>query len=87
MIVRFHPDVLKQLQRLPRSEFETALRTIIALSHDPRLRGAKKLVGAGDDWRVRFGQYRIVYSIDDDAGEVTIFVVAKRSNGYRPGPS
>jgi mRNA interferase RelE/StbE len=83
MRVQFHPDVLKQLQRLPRGEFETALRTIVGLSHDPRPSGAKKLVGSANDWRVRFGQYRIVYSIDDAAGELTVFVVAKRSDAYR----
>lgn len=83
MRVQFHPDVLKQLQRLPRAEFETALHTIIGLSHDPRPPGAKKLVGTTNDWRVRFGQYRIVYSIDDSAGELTVFVVAKRSDAYR----
>jgi mRNA interferase RelE/StbE len=32
---------------------------------------------------VRFGQYRVVYSIDDAAGEVTVFNVAKRSDAYR----
>lgn len=83
MKVQFHPDVLKQLQRLPRTELETALRVIIDLSHDPRPVGAKKLVGAANDWRVRFGQYRIVYGIDDAAGEITVFVVAKRSDAYR----
>ena len=83
MKVQFHPDVLKQLQRLPRAEFETALQIIIGLSHDPRPSGAKKLVGATNDWRVRYGQYRIVYSIDDAAGEITVFVVAKRSDAYR----
>jgi mRNA interferase RelE/StbE len=81
--VLFHPDVLKQLQRLPRTEFETALHTIIALSHDPRPTGAKKLVGGAGDWRVRFGQYRVVYSVDDKAAELMIFVVAKRSDAYR----
>lgn len=83
MRVQFHPDVLKHLQRLPRSEFETALHTSIDLSQDPRPFGAKKLVGSTNDWRVRFGQYRIVYSIDDAAGELTVFVVAKRSDAYR----
>jgi len=82
--VQFHPEVLKQLQRLPRAELERALRIIVDLSHDPRPPGAKKLIGGGGDWRVRFGQYRVVYSIDDDAaGEVTVFVVAKRSDAYR----
>jgi mRNA interferase RelE/StbE len=83
MRIQFHPDVLKQLQRLPRAEFERALQTIIGLSHDPRPSGAKKLVGSANDWRVRFGQHRIVYAIDDAAGEVTVFIVAKRSDAYR----
>jgi len=83
MRIQFHPDVLKQLQRLPRAEFEKSLQTIIGLSHDARPSGAKKLVGSANDWRVRFGQYRIVYSIDDAAGEVTVFIVAKRSEVYR----
>jgi len=83
MRIQFHPDVLKQMQRLPRAEFETVLHKIIGLSHDPRPSGAKKLVGSATDWRVRFGQYRIVYSIDDVAGVLTVFVVAKRSDAYR----
>ena len=83
MKIRFHPDVLKQLQRLPRAELERTLQIIVALSHDPRPPGAKKLIGEASDWRVRFGQYRVVYSVDDAAGVVTVFVVAKRSDAYR----
>jgi len=83
MRIQFHPDVLRQLQRLPRAEFEKALQTIIGLSHDPLPSGAKKLVGSANDWRVRLGQYRIVYSMDDAAGEVTVFIAAKRSDAYR----
>jgi mRNA interferase RelE/StbE len=83
MRIQFHPDVLKQLQRLPRAEFEKSLQTIIGLSHDARRSGAKKLVGSANDWRVRFRQYRIVHSNDDAAGEVTVYIVAKRSDVYR----
>ncbi|MGW4353872.1 type II toxin-antitoxin system RelE family toxin [Nocardia sp. NPDC004582] len=83
MRIEFHPDVLKQLQRLPREAFGAALRTIIDLGREPRPSGVKKLAGGETDWRVRFGQYRIVYSIDDKAGVVTIFIVAKRSDAYR----
>ena len=57
MRIHFHPDVLKQLQRLPCAELEKALHVIIDLSHEPRPAGAKKLVGSANDWRVRFGQY------------------------------
>ncbi|KLO31530.1 hypothetical protein ABW16_01405 [Mycolicibacter heraklionensis] len=83
MRVEFHPDILKQLQRLPRDAFETALQAIIALADDPRPVGARKLVGPHHDWRVRFGQYRIIYQIDDAAGVVIIFAVVKRSDAYR----
>ena len=83
MRVSFHPDVLKQLQRLPKAEFEKALQIIIGLSHDPRPVGARKLVGSQNDWRVRFGNYRIIYAVDDTAGELTVFSVAKRSDVYR----
>jgi mRNA interferase RelE/StbE len=75
--------VLKQLERLPRDAFETALQMIIGLAENPRPTGAKKLVGAHNDWRVRFGQYRIVYHIDDADVVVTVFTVAKRSDAYR----
>ncbi len=83
MKVVFHPDTLKQLQKLPREAFEAALQAIIGLSHDPRPPGAKKLVGSHSDWRVRIGQYRIVYEVDDDARLITVYVVAKRSDAYR----
>ncbi|MFR9750279.1 type II toxin-antitoxin system RelE family toxin [Nocardia sp. 004] len=82
MRIEFHPDTLKQLQKLPRDVFEPALQAIIGLSKDPRPAGAKKLVGSRDDWRVRIGQYRIVYEIDDEQ-LVTIYTVAKRSDAYR----
>ena len=82
MNVAFHPDTLKQLQRLPKPVFEAALQAIIALSKQPRPAGAKKLVGSRDDWRVRIGQYRIVYEINDAENLLTIYTVAKRSDAY-----
>lgn len=83
MKVVFHPDVLKQLQRLPREAFEIALHKIIELAENPRPNNAKKLLGAHNDWRVRFRRYRIVYQIDEAGATVTIFTVAKRSDAYR----
>nr|WP_198428762.1 type II toxin-antitoxin system RelE/ParE family toxin [Nocardia bovistercoris] len=67
---------------MPRDVLEAALHAIIDLTGDPRPRGAKKLVGQSD-WRIRIGQYRIVYEIDDDEQVVTIMTVAKRSDAYR----
>jgi mRNA interferase RelE/StbE len=81
--VEFHPDVFKQLQQLPRSVFAAALRAIVALANNPRPVGAVKLVGGENDRRVRIGEYRIVYEVDDQAETVTVFRVAHRSDVYR----
>lgn len=60
-----------------------AAAVIIGLPHDPRPVNTRKLVGSQRDWRVCFGQYRVVYCIDDAAGEVMVFTVATRSDAYR----
>ncbi len=84
MIIRFHPDVYKQLQQLPRSVFPPVLDQILALSPEPRPAGCKKLVGAGgNDWRVRVGEYRIVYEIDDKMQNLTVMRVAHRRDVCR----
>lgn len=83
MKVEFHSDVFKQLQQLPRTTFAAALREIVALAGMPRPVGAIKLAGSRNDWRIRIGEYRIVYEINDDAGVVTVYRVAHRSDVYR----
>lgn len=83
MNLAFHPDVYKQLQQLPRTVFAAVLSAIIALTHDPRTAGVKKLVGSRSDWRIRIGEYRIVYEIDDTSKTVTIVGVAHRRDAYR----
>lgn len=83
MRIEFHPDVYKQLQQLPRPVFAAALRAIIGLVDEPRPAGVKKLLGGHSDWRVRIGEYRIVYEIDDGAATVTVLQVRHRRDVYR----
>ncbi|MGH3815809.1 MAG: type II toxin-antitoxin system RelE family toxin [Pseudonocardiaceae bacterium] len=83
MNVAFHPDVYKQLQQLPRHVLSAALRAIIALTHSPRPVGVKKLVGSRSDWRIRIGEYRIIYEIDEAAKTVTVLQVEHRRDAYR----
>lgn len=84
MSIRLHHDVYKQLQQLPRPIFVTVLNQILALVQDPRPTGCKKLLGAGgNDWRIRIGEYRIVYEFDDKTHTVTIMRVAHRREVYR----
>ena len=53
------------------------------LAAEPRPSGAEKLAGYDDRYRVRQGNYRIVYLIDDSKLEVTIFKVGHRKDVYR----
>lgn len=83
MSVRFHPDVYQQLQSLPRPAFAAALEVIGSLAYTPRPAGVKKLAGSRSDWRVRIGEYRIIYAIDDRAKTVTVMRAAHRRDSYR----
>lgn len=83
MNIAFHPDVYKQLQQLPRHVFSAALNAIIGRTHNPRPAGVKKLVGSRSDWRIRIGEYRIIYEIDDTAKTVTVMQVEHRRDAYR----
>ena len=53
------------------------------LASSPRPHGCEKLAGYDDRYRVRQGNYRIVYLIDDELDEVTIFKIGDRKDVYR----
>lgn len=56
---------------------------IRALGRQPRSHGCEKLRGGLELYRVRVGSYRVVYSIDDSAGEVHVVKVGHRRDAYR----
>lgn len=56
---------------------------IHALAADPRPQGSEKLAGYTDRYRIRQGNYRIIYLIDDGRREVTIFKLGHRKEVYR----
>lgn len=73
----------RDLRRLPRSAFERLNEQILSLREDPRPPGVRKLKGKLEGWRVRVGQYRILYEIDDEERVVTIARVRHRRDVYR----
>ena len=72
----------RELARLPAGAYARALAAMRALSAAPRPDGASKLE-ARDGWRIRAGDYRIIYEIDDGAGTVTVLHVGHRRDVYR----
>lgn len=72
----------KEIERLPEAFRRAIVRRIRALGADPRPPGSQKLSGR-DGHRVRQGDHRVVYTVDDAARAVTIVRVAHRSDAHR----
>ena len=65
----------KELQALPDAVSERILDKIELLATNPHSPDSRKLRGHSDLWRIRIGEYRVVYSIDDKNQVITIFIV------------
>lgn len=72
--VQVAPAAVRQLHKLPPDARRRIQAAIELLAETPRPPGAKKLSGGSGDWRVRTGDYRIVYEIQD--AQLIILVVA-----------
>lgn len=73
------PSARKELDALDDALFARMDRKILALAGKPRPAGCKKLHGFTDHWRIRAGDYRVVYIVDDTKRLVSITRVAHRS--------
>jgi mRNA interferase RelE/StbE len=76
------PSAAKDLEALPPKDLEQIVDRIRALADDPRAPGAEKLSGQ-PKYRVRQGDYRIVYSIDDRGRAVRVVRIGHRKDVYR----
>lgn len=72
----------RELRALPKHELRRVTERLRSLSGDPRPSGCEKLTGH-DQYRIRQGDYRIVYAIDDVAHVVTIVKIGHRREVYR----
>ena len=79
----FLPKAEKQLDAIGDKPLHLPLeRAIQALADVPRPQGCLKLVGYKDEWRVRVGEWRVVYRIDDGVLVVLVVTVPPRSGAY-----
>lgn len=70
-------------RRLPKPLLQRIREKISSLATDPRPPGCKKLVGHDNLYRVRVGDWRISYAVEDDRLIVLVVEVAPRSGAYR----
>ena len=69
----------KDLERLPERDYRRIETAIDALVVNPRPRGVRKLRGAGSLWRIRVGEYRVIYAVFDKERLVKILRVPRRT--------
>jgi mRNA interferase RelE/StbE len=81
--VVFARSARKELQALDRTIAGRILKRIEALRLEPRPSGCKKLEGTDDLWRIRIGDWRVVYSVDDARALVEVSVIRHRREAYR----
>ncbi len=80
--ITFARSARKELESLPNLQLEKVFSRIESLSGEPRPRGCVKLQGSSDLWRIRIGNYRVIYSINDADKLLDITAVRHRSQAY-----
>ncbi|MGQ0635814.1 MAG: type II toxin-antitoxin system RelE family toxin [Planctomycetaceae bacterium] len=79
----FARSARRELEDLPTRLAARILARIESLTMAPRPPGCVKLTGRDNLWRIRVGDYRIIYSIDDVQRLVEVMVIRHRRDAYR----
>jgi mRNA interferase RelE/StbE len=80
--VQIKQSAQRKLDGLDDALFNRIDQKILALADIPRPVGCKKLAGHNDQWRVRSGDWRVVYIVDDAAKVVSVTPIAHRREVY-----
>ena len=72
----------KELSKVPLDLYKRIKKVIFDLAKEPRPTGCKKLIER-EGWRIRVGNFRIIYEIDDETNSVTILHIGHRKDVYK----
>lgn len=81
--VTFARSARKELESLSTPTIERVIQQIDLLAMNPRPRGCRKLKGEKNLWRVRVGNYRVIYAVFDDEQILDIIRIRHRSEVYK----
>jgi len=73
----------KGLRKLPKDVIERIAGELRNLREDPRGPGSKKIVGSERFYRIRVGDYRIVFEVEDESKRVIVMAIGHRKDVYR----
>jgi mRNA interferase RelE/StbE len=77
------PCAIKQLDGLPAKDAKKVAAKLDKLTEQSAPTGAKKIQGHDSLWRLRFGNYRIVYAAPDKDGMIVVLKIAQRGDVYK----
>lgn len=80
--ITFARSARKELESLNASLVERIFPKVEALPKEPRPKGCRKLRGEKNLWRIRVGEYRVIYAIYDEKKVVDVIAVRHRSAAY-----
>jgi mRNA interferase RelE/StbE len=80
--VRLARSAEREFRGLPGDVAQRVTRALYRLQDNPRPRGARKLIH-GPGWRLRVGEYRVLYVIEELPRVVTVFAIGHRRDIYR----
>ena len=81
--VTFARSARKELEKLPSSIAQRIIARIEALVINPRTTRSVKLQGNRNLWRIRVGDYRVIYRVDDAARIIDVSIIRHRRDAYR----
>jgi mRNA interferase RelE/StbE len=81
--IEFIPSADRQLRKLARPVQKRISEAIEGLAEEPRPSGVERIAGSNDMWRIRVGNYRVVYMIEDDRLVVLVVRLGPRRSVYR----
>lgn len=81
--IEWKNSAYKELQKLPRTIIARVVAAVSELSNDPFPHGVKKLVGSEFSYRIRVGDYRVVYEVFEGRLVIEIVRIRHRKDVYR----
>jgi mRNA interferase RelE/StbE len=81
--ILIHHNAQKIIKKLPNNLIREILDSMNDLADNPRLTGSEKLKGYKNLWRIRVGEWRIIYAIEDERLIVVVVELAPRGQAYK----
>jgi mRNA interferase RelE/StbE len=82
--IQIKKSAIKEIESIPSFYIKKIINAIEKLSENPKPDGCKKIVGSKENmWRIRIGDYRIIYVIDENLKIVDVRRVSHRKDAYK----